>query len=43
MKCSQEIFGVGVIDVDNHNCITHSAVQIPDAKSLEEMNYNLFE
>lgn len=43
MKRGQEFFGVGVIDVDNHDCMTLSAVQTPDAKSLEEMDYNLVE
>lgn len=43
MKRGQEIFGVGVIDVENHDCMTLSAVLTPDAKSLEEMDYNLVE
>lgn len=43
MKRGQEIFGVGVIDVENHDCMTPSAVLTPDAKSLEEMDYNLVE
>ncbi len=43
MKRGQEIFGVGVIDVENHDCMTLSAPQTPDAKSLEEMDYNLVE
>lgn len=43
IKRGQEIFGVGVIDVENHDCMTLSAVQTPDAKSLEEMDYNLVE
>ena len=41
MKHGQEIFGAGVIDVDNRDCMTLSAIQTPDAKSLEEMDYNL--
>ena len=41
MKRGQEIFGVGVIDVDNHDCMTLGAIQTPDAKSLEGMDYNL--
>lgn len=43
MKRGQEIFGVGVIDVENHDYMTLSTVQTPDAKSLEEMDYNLVE
>ena len=43
MKRGQEIFGVGVIDVDNHDCMTLGAIQTPDAKSLEGMDYNLVE
>lgn len=39
MKRGQEIFGVGVIDVDNHDCMTLGAIQTPDAKSLEGMDY----
>ena len=35
MKRGQEIFGVGVIDVENHDCMTLSSPQTPDAKSLE--------
>lgn len=41
MKRGQEVFGVGVIDVDSHECMTLSAIQTPDDKSLEEMDYNL--
>ena len=41
MKRGQEVFGVGVIDVDNRDCMTLSAIQTPDTKSLEEMDYNL--
>ncbi len=29
MKRGQEIFGVGVVDVENHDCMTLSAVQPP--------------
>ena len=43
MKRDQEIFGVGVIDVDNRDCMTLSAVQLPDPRSLAEMDYNLVE
>ena len=43
MKRGQEIFGVGVIDVDNHDCMTLGAIQTPDTKSLEGMDHNLVE
>lgn len=43
MKRGQEIFGIGVIDVENHDCMTLSAVLTPNAKSPEEMDYNLVE
>lgn len=45
MKRGQEIFGIGVIDVENHDCycIPLSAVLTTDTKSLEEMYYNLVE
>ena len=35
MKLGQEVSGVGVIDVDNRDCMTLSAIQPPDTKSLE--------
>ena len=35
MKLGQEVSGVGVIDVDNRDCMTLSAIQTPDTKSLE--------
>ena len=35
MRRGQEIFGVGVIDVDNHDCTTLGAVQTPDAEAVE--------
>ena len=41
MKRGQEVLGVGVIGVDNRDCMTLSAIQTPDTKSLEEMDYNL--
>lgn len=43
MKRGQEIFEVGVIDVDSHDCMTLSDIQTPDAKSIDEMDYNLVE
>ena len=41
MKRGQEVFGVSVIDVDSHDCIMLSSIQTPDAKSIDEMDYNL--
>ena len=41
MKRGLELMGIGLIDVDNHECMTHSALQTPNAKTLEEMDYNL--
>ena len=38
-----EITGIGVLDVENHECATLAALQTPDARSLEEMGYNLVE
>ena len=41
MKRGNEVMGVGVIDVDNHDCMTLGAIQTPDTRSLEEMDFNL--
>ena len=41
MKRGLELMGIGLIDVDNHECMTLSALQTPNAKTLEEMDYNL--
>ena len=40
-KSGLELMGVGLIDVENHECMTLGAFQTPDAKTLEEMDYNL--
>ena len=40
-KRGLELMGMGLIDVDNHECMTLSAFQTPNAKTLEEMDYNL--
>ena len=32
---------VGLIDVENHECMTLGAFQTPNVKALEEMDYNL--
>ena len=40
-KQGLELLGIGLIDVDNHDCMTLGALQTPNAKTLEEMRYNL--
>lgn len=41
MKRGLELVGIGLIDVDNHECMTLGALQTPNTKTLEEMDYNL--
>lgn len=36
-----EIMGIGVIDIDNHECMTLSSIQTPDNKTLDSMDKNL--
>ena len=36
-----EITGIGVIDIDNHECLTLGSIQTPDCESLENMDRNL--
>jgi hypothetical protein len=40
-KRGLEIMGIGVIDVDNHECMTLGSVQTPDAKTLDNVDQNL--
>ena len=40
-KKGLEILGIGVIDVTNKECMTLTALQTPDTKTLETMDYNL--
>ena len=40
-KRGLEIMGIGVIDVDNHECMTLGSVQTPDAKTLDNMDKSL--
>ena len=40
-KRGLELLGIGLIDVENHDCMTLGALQTPNAKTLEEMDYNL--
>ena len=40
-KRGLEIMGIGVIDVDNHECMTLGSVQTPDAKTLDKMDKSL--
>lgn len=36
-----EIMNIGVIDIDNHECMTLDSIQTPDCKTLESMNKSL--
>lgn len=38
-----EITGIGVIDVDNHECMTLGSVQTPDKSTLESCDKNLMD
>lgn len=40
-KRGLEIMGIGVIDIDNHECMTLSSIQTPDSKTLDSMDKNL--
>lgn len=40
-KHGLEIMGIGVIDIDNHECMTLGSIQTPDCKTLESMDKNL--
>ena len=40
-KRGLELLGIGLIDVENHDCMTLGALQTPNAKTLEELDYNL--
>ena len=40
-KRGLEIMGIGVIDVDNHECMTLGSIQTPDCKTLDNMGKNL--
>lgn len=40
-KRGLEIMGVGVIDVDNHECMTLGSVQTPDTKTLDKIDKTL--
>ena len=33
--------GIGVIDIDNHECMTLGSIQMPDCKTLDNMGKNL--
>ena len=33
--------GIGVIDIDNHECMTLGSIQTPDCKTLDNMDKNL--
>ena len=36
-----EIMGIGVIDIDNHECMTLGSIQTPDCKTLDNMDKSL--
>ena len=36
-KRGLEIMGIGVIDIDNHECMTLGSIQTPDCKTLDNM------
>ncbi len=40
-KRGLEIMGIGVIDIDNHECMTLGSIQMPDCKTLDNMDKNL--
>ena len=40
-KRGLEIMGIGVIDVDNRECMTLGSVQSPDTKTLDNMDRSL--
>lgn len=42
-KKGLELMGIGLIDVDNHECMTLGAFQTPDSMTLEDMDYNLID
>lgn len=33
--------GIGVIDIDNHKCMTLGSIQTPDCKTMDNMGKNL--
>ena len=40
-KRGLEIMGIGVIDIDNHECMTLGSIQTPDSKTLDRVDKNL--
>ena len=40
-KRGLEIMGIGVIDIDNHECMTLGSIQTPDCKTLDNVEKNL--
>ncbi len=40
-KRGLKIMGIGVINIDNHECMTLDSIQIPDSKTLDSMDKNL--
>ena len=42
-KRGLEIMRIGVIDIDNHECMTLGFIQTPDCKTLDNMGKNLID
>ena len=42
-KKGLELTGIGLIDVDNHECMTLGSFQTPDSMTLEDVDYNLID
>lgn len=42
-KKGLELTGIGLMDVDNHECMTLGSFQTPDSITLEDMDYNLID
>lgn len=40
-KRGLEILGIGVVDVDNHECMTLGSIQTPDSKTLNNIDHNI--
>lgn len=36
-----EILGIGLVDIDNNDCISLEAIQTPDSQTLESRDLNL--
>ncbi|MBP9580336.1 MAG: transposase [Parabacteroides sp.] len=43
MKRGLEIMGIGLLDIDTHNCVSLEGVQSPDTTTLENWGKNLYQ